>query len=103
MSNFTKSEAGREVTLGMQALKRIGKPEGRGSCNRVLGYRQGALDHRCQYPCGRWIKALVTEVIQDGHRADQYPEVLVLYRKRSEVWGVRKLGVIARFRYNDLK
>ena len=27
MSNFTKSEAGREMTLGMQALKRIGKPE----------------------------------------------------------------------------
>ena len=27
MSNFTKSEAGREVTFGMQALKRIGKPE----------------------------------------------------------------------------
>src|SRR5437899_7268744 len=27
MSNFTKSEAGRAVTLGMQALKRIGKPE----------------------------------------------------------------------------
>ena len=27
MSNFTKSEAGRDVTLGMQALKRIGKPE----------------------------------------------------------------------------
>src|SRR5271167_3374725 len=27
MSNFTKSEAGREVTLGMQALKRVGKPE----------------------------------------------------------------------------
>ena len=27
MSNFTKSEAGREVTLGMQALKRIGKPD----------------------------------------------------------------------------
>jgi 3-oxoacyl-[acyl-carrier protein] reductase len=27
MSNFTKSEAGREVTLGMQALKRIGRPE----------------------------------------------------------------------------
>jgi NAD(P)-dependent dehydrogenase (short-subunit alcohol dehydrogenase family) len=26
-SNFTKTEAGREVTLGMQALKRIGKPE----------------------------------------------------------------------------
>ena len=27
MSNFTETEAGREVTLGMQALKRIGKPE----------------------------------------------------------------------------
>jgi 3-oxoacyl-[acyl-carrier protein] reductase len=27
MSNFTKTEGGREVTLGMQALKRIGKPE----------------------------------------------------------------------------
>ena len=27
MSNFTKTEAGRDVTLGMQALKRIGRPE----------------------------------------------------------------------------
>jgi 3-oxoacyl-[acyl-carrier protein] reductase len=27
MSNFAKTEAGRESTLGMQALKRIGKPE----------------------------------------------------------------------------
>ena len=27
MSNFTKTEVGREATLGMQALKRIGKPE----------------------------------------------------------------------------
>ena len=27
MSNFTKTEAGREVVLGMQALKRIGQPE----------------------------------------------------------------------------
>jgi 3-oxoacyl-[acyl-carrier protein] reductase len=27
MSNFTKTEEGRTVTLGMQALKRIGKPE----------------------------------------------------------------------------
>jgi 3-oxoacyl-[acyl-carrier protein] reductase len=26
MSNFTKTEAGREVALGMQALKRLGKP-----------------------------------------------------------------------------
>src|SRR5258708_38855705 len=27
MSNFTKTEVGRELTLGMQTLKRIGKPE----------------------------------------------------------------------------
>jgi len=27
MSNFTKTEAGREATLAMQALKRIGRPE----------------------------------------------------------------------------
>jgi 3-oxoacyl-[acyl-carrier protein] reductase len=27
MSNFTKTEAGRGITLEMQALKRIGKPE----------------------------------------------------------------------------
>ena len=27
MSNFTKTEAGREATLAMQALKRIGQPE----------------------------------------------------------------------------
>ena len=27
MSNFTKTEAGRNVVLGMQALKRVGKPE----------------------------------------------------------------------------
>jgi 3-oxoacyl-[acyl-carrier protein] reductase len=27
ISNFTKTEAGREIALGMQALKRLGKPE----------------------------------------------------------------------------
>jgi 3-oxoacyl-[acyl-carrier protein] reductase len=27
MLNFTKTEAGREVALGMQALKRLGKPD----------------------------------------------------------------------------
>jgi 3-oxoacyl-[acyl-carrier protein] reductase len=27
VSNFTKTEAGRNVALGMQALKRIGKPD----------------------------------------------------------------------------
>jgi 3-oxoacyl-[acyl-carrier protein] reductase len=27
MSNFTKTEVGRDLALGMQALKRIGKPD----------------------------------------------------------------------------
>jgi NAD(P)-dependent dehydrogenase (short-subunit alcohol dehydrogenase family) len=27
MSNFIKSEAGREITLGMQALKRVAQPD----------------------------------------------------------------------------
>src|SRR3979411_612058 len=36
MSNLTKTEAGREAALGMQALKRIGHPEGGGSCGGVL-------------------------------------------------------------------
>ena len=27
MSNFTKTDTGREIAIGMQALKRIGKPE----------------------------------------------------------------------------
>jgi 3-oxoacyl-[acyl-carrier protein] reductase len=27
MSNFTKTESGREVTLGMQALKRLAQPD----------------------------------------------------------------------------
>ncbi len=31
------------------------------------------------------------------------PEVLVLYRNCDEARGVHELGVIARFRYNDLK
>jgi hypothetical protein len=38
-----------------------------------------------------------------GTRADQYPEVLVLYRKRDEARWMRERGVFARFRYNDLK
>jgi 3-oxoacyl-[acyl-carrier protein] reductase len=44
MSNFTKSEAGREFTLAMQALKRIGKPEDVADVVAFL-----ALD------AGRWI------------------------------------------------
>src|SRR5271165_2215470 len=37
------------------------------------------------------------------HRADPYPEVLGLYRKRDGARRLHEHGVLARFRYNDLK
>jgi 3-oxoacyl-[acyl-carrier protein] reductase len=49
MSNFTKTESGREATLGMQALKRIGKPEDLADVVAFLA-SDGA----------RWITALVS-------------------------------------------
>ena len=57
MSNFTKTEAGRDVTLGMQALKRIGKPED-GRCHRVPCIRQGAMDYGGEYSSGWGIETL---------------------------------------------
>src|SRR6266849_10561210 len=63
MSNFTKTEAGREVTLGMQALKRIGKPEDVADVSRVLSLGQGAVDHRCQYS-RRWRLEAVTNTVR---------------------------------------
>jgi len=46
MSSFTKTDAGRNATLGMQALKRI-RPTGRHRrCRRVPRIRRCALDHR---------------------------------------------------------
>ncbi len=42
MSNFTKTEAGREVALGMQALKGIGKPE-----DVIRGYLPGVRPIVC--------------------------------------------------------
>ena len=50
MSNFTKTEAGREVTLGMQALKRIGKPEDVADVVAYFGFGQSALDHGASIP-----------------------------------------------------
>jgi NAD(P)-dependent dehydrogenase (short-subunit alcohol dehydrogenase family) len=58
MSTFTKTEVDRDVTLGIQALKRIGKPEDVADVVAFLASDKDALDHRCQYPCRRWIKAL---------------------------------------------
>src|SRR6266403_283161 len=55
MSNFTKTETGREVTLGMQALKRIGKPEDVADVVAFLA-SDAALDHWCEHSGRRRIK-----------------------------------------------
>src|SRR5437899_1934691 len=57
MSTFTKTEAGREVTLGMQALKRIGKPEDVADVV-AFGVRRGQMDHGSEHSGGRWVEAL---------------------------------------------
>ena len=44
MSNFAKTEAGREVALGMQALKRIGRPEDHSVRVGVKRSQHAALD-----------------------------------------------------------
>jgi len=58
MSNLTKTEAGREATLGMQALKRIGKPEDVADVVAFLASDGRALDHGASIPVGRWIETL---------------------------------------------
>src|ERR1700731_1432658 len=45
MSKFTKTDSGRELTLGMQALKRIGKPDDVADVIAFPGFGPGALDH----------------------------------------------------------
>jgi len=57
-SNFTKTEAGREVALGMQALKRIGKPEDVADVVAFLASDCSALDYWCEHSGRRGIKAL---------------------------------------------
>src|SRR3979490_1224800 len=52
MSQFTKTEAGREVTLGMQALKRIGKPEDVADGVAFLSSDTGRWVTRASIPLG---------------------------------------------------
>jgi uncharacterized protein (DUF427 family) len=63
MSSFTKTEAGREVALGMQALKRIGKPEDIADVVAFYGIRRGGLDHGCQYS-RRWRFEVLTSIVR---------------------------------------
>jgi NAD(P)-dependent dehydrogenase (short-subunit alcohol dehydrogenase family) len=63
MSNFTKTEAGREVTLGMQALKRIGKPEDVADVVVFLASDAAPPDNGSEYPGRRWVEALRIRVL----------------------------------------
>jgi hypothetical protein len=57
MSNFTKTDGGRDFTLGMQALKRLAQPYDIGG---VIAFRacEGPLDHGRDGPCRRRLEAL---------------------------------------------
>src|ERR1700741_320374 len=57
MSSFTKTDAGRDFTLNMQALKRLARPEDIGPVVAFLCIRGCPLDHRRQRSSGRWFKA----------------------------------------------
>jgi 3-oxoacyl-[acyl-carrier protein] reductase len=63
MSNLTKTEAGREVTLAMQALE-ANRQAGR-CCRRrrVPGVRRSPLDNGSEYPGRRWVEALRNRVL----------------------------------------
>ncbi len=45
MSNFTKSDVGRSITINMQAIKRIGQPDDVADVIAFSGIGQIALDH----------------------------------------------------------
>src|SRR5882724_11087554 len=46
---------GHTGNAGIEANRQTGR---RGRCSRIPGFGQGALDHRCQYPCRWWFEAL---------------------------------------------
>ncbi len=61
MSSFTKTEAGKEYALGIQALKRIGKPEDVADVIALCRIRRRTVDHRCKHSCRRRVQTLVRE------------------------------------------
>ena len=78
MSNFTKTEVGREADAWNASIEANRQAGRRGRCSRVLGFGQGALDHRCQYPCGRWIKALGEADVAMNRTVESKNKALVL-------------------------
>jgi hypothetical protein len=50
MSNFARTDEGKTFVLGMQALKRIGRPATSRPGSRVPRFRRRTLDHRRHHP-----------------------------------------------------
>ena len=58
MSNFTRTDAGRDFALGMQALKRVAQPDDIAGVGRLPRLRRRALDHRRHDPRGWRLEAV---------------------------------------------
>ena len=58
MSHFAKTETGKQIALGIQALKRIGKPEDVADVVVFLCLRWCALDHRREHSRRWWVEAV---------------------------------------------
>ena len=74
MSNFTKTESGRSLTLAMQALKRIGQPSDVADVIAFIA-SDGALDHRREYSGGRRIKTRSQMKQWHEHRSNRKGEM----------------------------
>ena len=69
MSNFTKTESGRSLTLAMQALKRIGQPSDVADVIAFIA-SDAALDYRRNYSGGRRIKTNESDETEHENRAN---------------------------------
>jgi NAD(P)-dependent dehydrogenase (short-subunit alcohol dehydrogenase family) len=58
MSNFTKTDAGGSIAIGVQALKRIGRPEDVADRHSFPRLRRSPLDHRREHPGGRRVETI---------------------------------------------
>lgn len=63
MSNFTKTESGREIALGMQALKRIAQPDDIGDVIAFLASPEARWITGDMIPC-RWRIEALRELIR---------------------------------------
>ena len=79
MSSFARTDAGRDFTLGMQALKRVAQPDDIARCDRFPRLRRRPLDHRRHAAGRRRLEALT---ISGGTRMMATTKVAVSPRVR---------------------